>query len=161
MNILLKPQKITGLSLIEILIVFVIIGIVCTLGVQGLLRLRDDTRVSTVKARIKQLDIAKEQYIAEWGRIEATQNWSNMYRNPPSGSYIPGQMQDGPEACYNVLKRYIERPQGRLHNDVAPDQGCTIGTPATVLGRYYGVVTLDSAYTLGSVKISKIAVTDH
>lgn len=137
-------------TLIEMLIVLVLISIVTTLGIQAFVKIRDDARKQTLTARIKQLDIAKEQFIAEYGRLQAETIWAapQLTASYPSSSVPPtflgAQTHSDDEERYNLLKRYIERPQDTVAN-VAPDN-CSIITPGNVHTAYQGTIILDSNF---------------
>ncbi len=153
-------------SLLEMLIVFVILGFVCAIGIQAVTQLRDNAREQTVLSRIKQLDMAKEQYISENGRAEAEKAWTSP-KAPPSPptytlytsaannspNYPPGDS-DQNEYRYCYLKRYIDRPSYYLV-DVSPDSQCSIFTPTNVHGSYSAAVTL-----ISNSKVW-ISITDH
>jgi len=149
-------------SLIEVLVTFVIIAFACAIGIQGVTQLRDNARRQTMLTRIKQLDIAKEQFIAEYGRAEAESIWTNPQQPPSPPAYTPYTTlasypagdSDQNEYRYAYLKRYIERPSYYLA-DVSPDSACSVFTPTNVHGTYSGAVTL-----LGN-NSTKIGITDH
>ena len=114
-------------SLVELLIVMTIIAGISALGLQAFVHIKDGARKQVLLDRIKQFDIAKQQYLTEWGRMEAESNWTSAASD---------------DIRYNFLKRYMERPQFSLAD--ATPQGCTIITPANVHGLYSGTIINDS-----------------
>ena len=116
-------------SLIELIIVLVIIAIVAGLGVSGLDKMRTQASSKMLQARLKQLNIAKQQFITEWGRIEAQVTWADPDRDGNTAETTDQER-------YTLLKRYIERPQNSLA-EFAP-QGCAIITPLSVWDSYTG-----------------------
>ncbi len=140
---LIKIMNKKAFTLVEMIIVVVLIGLVSTLAVGGFQNIQKDARKRTIAARAQQLNIAKQQYISEFGRLSAETVWAS-----PAGqiSLISGQTSSGcaldSERRYNLLKRYIERPQAYL-SDCMPE-GTTLSTPNTVHGRYRAFLILDS-----------------
>ncbi len=121
-----------GFSIIELIIGCLIIGVIASVGLNAYIGLRDKAIVKTAEARLHQLNVAKQQFIAEYGRLEAESMWGN-----PPNNLIAGQADNTSERRYNLLKRYIERPQATL-SEFLP-LGCTIGaagTPSSVHGTY-------------------------
>jgi prepilin-type N-terminal cleavage/methylation domain-containing protein len=118
-------------SLVELLVTITVIAIVAGLGLLAFIQSRDNARKNTLQARIRQFNIAKEQYISEFGRLQSEIAWTNAGLQPSPSN-----------ARYNLLKRYIERPQQNIA-EVVPE-GCTLVTPKSVHGLYTGVITLDN-----------------
>ena len=128
-----------GFTLIEMLVTFLILGIVAAVGINAYINMRDDAITRTVAGRLHQLMIAKEQFITEYGRLEAERIW----RTPqtPTANYLVPAMANGQndtlaERQYNLLKRYIERPQAVLAEFLPA--GTTLTTPLNVHGTYTG-----------------------
>jgi prepilin-type N-terminal cleavage/methylation domain-containing protein len=127
-------------SLVELLVTITIIAVVSGLGLLAFIQTRDNARKSTLQARIRQFNIAKQQFVSDFGRLQAKAAWDN----PPSPQYdvIPGQDNTIDERRYNILKRYIERPQQNL-KEVVPE-GTVLITPQSVYDLYTGQITMDS-----------------
>jgi prepilin-type N-terminal cleavage/methylation domain-containing protein len=127
-----------GFTLIEILVVLTIIGIVTAIGVTATNRLRQEATTHMLEARLKQLNIAKGQFIAEWGRIEAELTWADPDRD---GNTAETTAQDR----YHLLKRYINRPPSTLAEYTPRD--CTINTPSSVHALYSGTDSTSDTIT--------------
>lgn len=125
-----------GFSIIELIIGCLIVGVIAAVGLNAYIGLRDNAIIKTAEARLHQLNVAKEQFISEYGRLEAERTWKNPPDNIISGS---GQTPSDDERRYNLLKRYIERPQAAL-TEFMP-AGCSVVTPADVHGSYSGLDT--------------------
>lgn len=120
-----------GFTIVELIIGCLIIGVIAAVGMNAYINLRDDAISRTAAARLYQLNVAKEQFTAEYGRLEA----QNMWSSPPN-NLIAGQTNSDDEKRYNLLKRYIERPQATLAEFMPA--GCTVITPASVYNSYTG-----------------------
>lgn len=120
-------------TLIEILLTLVIIGLGVSWGVTNLDKLQRSVSEKTLQGRLKQLGIAKQQFIQESNRVEAEQTWAATTTS---------------QAHYNILKRYIERPVNSF-SEVAP-RGCTIITPSSVWNSYTGYGPTGTAFTEGN-----------
>lgn len=123
-----------GYSLIELIIVCLIIGVVAGMGINAYINMRDDAVNRTVAARLQQLTIAKQQFMSEYGRLEAERIW----RTPTAWTITraAGQANTPAEHRYNYMKRYIERPQAALSEFVPA--GSTLSVPISIYGTFTG-----------------------
>ncbi len=119
-------------TIMELLIVLTILAVGIGLGLTNLNKIQTQTTEKTFVARLKQLQIAKQQYIQEFGRIEAGNAW-NAARAGAGAD----------QACYDLLKRYIERPIKDV-TEVAPT-GYVLTVPTTVGGVFRGHKSADAA----------------
>ncbi len=119
-------------TIIELLIVLSILAVGLGLGLTNLNKIQTETTQKVLVDRLKQLQIAKQQYIQEFGRIEANQGWTSA-----RGGTEPDQ------ACYDLLKRYIERPIKDV-SEVVPS-GYVLVVPSTVGGIFRGYKSTNAA----------------
>lgn len=120
-----------GFSIIELIVGCLILGVMAAVGLNAYIGLRDNAIAKTAEARLHQLNVAKEQFIAEYGRLEAEAMWTT-----PPNNLISGQTNSVDEKRYNLLKRYIERPQATLAEFLPA--GCLVTTPNSVHSTYTG-----------------------
>lgn len=139
-------------TFIEILMALIIIAVAGALGLNAYVAIRDDMRLNTLRVRIKQLNVAKQQFIGEYGRLEAERLWGDTSVIPaiaPVNQIGLGEIDTFSNRRYHFLKRYIERPQAAI-GEVSP-LGTTISTPATINQFYSGTITLDRDNTAVNV----------
>ena len=83
-----KTNKRTGFTLVEIMIVVLIIGILLAIAVPNFVKARQNSRLQTVIANLKQLESAKQQWAMDKGKITTD--------TPVEADLVPTYMQKWP-----------------------------------------------------------------
>ena len=65
----MKRNKRTGFTLVEIMIVVLIIGILLAIAVPNFIKARQNSRLQTIIANLKQIESAEEQWAMELGKV--------------------------------------------------------------------------------------------
>lgn len=65
----MKRNKRTGFTLVEIMIVVLIIGILLAIAVPNFIKARQNSRLQTIIANLKQIETAEEQWAMELGKV--------------------------------------------------------------------------------------------
>jgi prepilin-type N-terminal cleavage/methylation domain-containing protein len=125
--LIVKPMR--AFTLLEILIVLMILALGIAMGVASFSKIQTTASEKTLQAKLKQLNIARDQLIQEYSRLEAESVWSSA----------------SDKTRYEYLKRYIEHA-ATLFSDVAP-RGYVIDMPSTVWGHFIGYKNGSSSVT--------------
>ncbi len=64
----MKRNKRTGFTLVEIMIVVLIIGILLAIAVPNFIKARQNSRLQTIVANLRQIETGKEQWCMELGK---------------------------------------------------------------------------------------------
>jgi prepilin-type N-terminal cleavage/methylation domain-containing protein len=107
----LKARKVSGFTLIEIMIVVLIIGILLAIAVPNFVRARESSRQKSCVANLKQIDSAKQQWAMDNKKGGADSvsianlSGSGAYLKkvpecPAAGSYTEGNVDSDPTCNY-------------------------------------------------------------
>lgn len=117
----MKRNKRTGFTLVEIMIVVLIIGILLAIAVPNFIKARQNSRLQTIVANLKQIESAKEQWAMETGQpstavpVQADltpvymKNWPT---GPIAGTYLPNAVNADPTFNGNTAAQWKADPSG-------------------------------------------------
>jgi len=108
-------RKSKGFTLVEIMIVVLIIGILLAIAVPNFIKARENSRIRTCIANLRQIEAAKEQWAMENKKGSTTPTTANLspdymksFPTCPSGAvaYTIGQVDANP-TCSNAATHVL------------------------------------------------------
>ncbi|HXH60790.1 MAG TPA: prepilin-type N-terminal cleavage/methylation domain-containing protein [Fimbriimonadaceae bacterium] len=117
----MKRNKRTGFTLVEIMIVVLIIGILLAIAVPNFIKARQNSRLQSIVANLKQIETAKEQWAMENGKagadVPVQADLAPTYMKtwpvgPVVGVYLPNAVDADPTFIGKTADEWRADPSG-------------------------------------------------
>jgi prepilin-type N-terminal cleavage/methylation domain-containing protein len=117
----MKRNKKTGFTLVEIMIVVLIIGILLAIAVPNFIKARQNSRLQTIIANLKQIETGKEQWAMENGKtstdVPTSADLSPTYMKswptgPVTGTYLANAVNADPTFAGKTADEWRGDPSG-------------------------------------------------
>ena len=117
----MKRNKRTGFTLVEIMIVVLIIGILLAIAVPNFIKARQNSRLQTIIANLKQIETGKEQWAMENGKTstdvpvqaDLTPTYMKSWPSGPiTGVYLANAINADPTFAGKTAAEWRADPSG-------------------------------------------------